>query len=142
MTDETTSTTITQELDFTGTLNLVTQNNSTNVSAVISREGYSNWAVTLDLTSADRFILQVSQSVTAQNARLSKQEELLYLLRKILQKNQAIQSVLNDDTVPIINLNSVLQNVEYASDEKQEEMLLILKRILSKTQAIRTTVKE
>ena len=142
MTDETTSTIITQELDFTGTLNLVTQNNTTNVSVVVSREGYSNWAVTLDLTSADRFILQVSQSVAVPNALLSKQEELLYLSRKILQKNQAIQSVLNDDTVPIINLNSVLQNVEYASDEKQEEMLLILKRILSKTQAIRTTVKE
>ena len=129
-----------QETNYTGTYNLTTQNNSNDVSIVVSKDNFSNWAVTLDLTAGDIFTFQVNQSMVASSALLSKQEEILYLLRKVLQKNQAIQSVLNNNTVPVINLTSVMQTALYASEEKQDEMIAILKRVLSKTQAIRTTI--
>ena len=69
------------------------------MSVLVERYGFTNWGTNVDLTSGDVFSFSVSQAVLSSNigniAIAENQEQQLYLLQKIIQKNQAIQSELN-----------------------------------------------
>lgn len=143
--DEITNTVLKEVTNFTGDLNLVLQSNSTNVSVYLTRDGYTNWATNIDLTTDDVFSFIINQATLSDNlgnsATLENQTAELFLMRKILQKNQAIQTELNDSTEPTINLNSINQsNATNATKEKQDELLELLKLILNKTTAIRKSI--
>ena len=62
ITDETTTTQLLQENNQTGELNFVTQSASTDLSVLVTRTDYTNWAANLDLTTQDIFNLFVSQA--------------------------------------------------------------------------------
>ncbi len=143
--DETTDTVLKEITNFTGDLNLVLQSNSTNVSVYLTRDGYTNWATNIDLTTDEVFSFIINQAILSENlgnaATLENQTAELFLMRKILQKSQAIQTELNNKTESTINLNSINQpSATDATMEKQEELLELLKLILGKTITVRESM--
>lgn len=140
------STILATDTNFTGIFNLVTQSNS-NITIQVKRNGYTNWYADIDLSVSDIWSLFVFQSkltnATSQESTLENQEKELYLLQKILMKNEAISATLQDTNSSSINLNIINQpSVNNATLEKQEELIDLLKRVLLKTTTIRKQVNK
>lgn len=145
ITDEIGNTILAEDSLYTGTYSFINQTSSTNISVLVTRDGYTNWATEFDANTSDVFAFTVDQALLNGNngnpATLPNQETELYLLRKLLQKTQATQSILNGSTIPNINLNAINQpSATNATAEKQDEMIDLLRLILSKSTAIRKQV--
>lgn len=138
ITDENTGSIITSETNFTGESNTVTQINSTQIRILVTRDGYTTWATTLDLFGiTDTFRFEVFQATSTNPATVSNQETILYLTKKILQKSEGILVELNGTTPNVIINNNTQPATINATEERQEQMISLLKRILSKTTAIK-----
>ncbi len=130
---------LTQENNFTGELNyVVAPGVADSLTVIVDRDGYTTWAADVDLSTADVFSFIVVQSEKVGDpCTLSNQELEIYLLQKILSKNQLIQTSVNENTNPNITIDAIVQNMATrCTAEKQEEMIFLLQKILSKTQAI------
>lgn len=141
LTDENTSTTLRTETNFTGTINFVTQLNSTQIRMLITRDGYTSWSANIDVSgSQEIFRFEVYQTLTDNPATIENQDEIIFLAKKILIKNEGILKSLNG-TNPTLNINNITQPATInATEERQEEILSLLKRVLSKTTAIRKSM--
>lgn len=144
--DEVSSTQLLQETDVVGNLNFVTQSNTSDLSILVTKTGFVNWAADLDLTTGNSFNLFINQAALNESlgnpATLDKQEQLIYLSRKILQKAEIINSQLNNASLPTITINSVNQITTDPTSEKQDEIREILLRILTKTTSANEKIKE
>ncbi len=128
--------------DTSGTIAYTTQI-SGNVSVYITRDGYTNWATLIDLSTADVFNFIVNQAeidsstVIVTEATLENQQNQLYLLLKLVQKNEAIMNSLDDSLQTTLNLTINSTTGTVASKENQEEMLRLLNILLNKVVGIR-----
>jgi len=138
ITDNDTNTELVNITSFTGNYNYSTLSTSSSIEILITRDGYSNWSVNVNLsTTQDLFQYEVVQSISEGAASIENQEHQLYLLAKILQKSEGIITELNG-TTPSININNITQPATTnATVEQQNEITAILKRILAKVSAIR-----
>lgn len=138
ITDKNTNTQLVNITSFSGTYDYPTLSTSSSIEILITRDGYSNWSVNVDLsTTQDIFQFTVFQSVAAGVANSENQEYQLYLLSKILQKSEGIISELNG-TTPSISINNITQPATInATLEQQNEITEMLQRILAKMTAIR-----
>jgi hypothetical protein len=147
ITDLSTNTVLFTQTGAYGSLRFVSQTNSSQLNILATKPGYTNWAHTLDANSSNRFRFIVNQAeltgALGNPALYEKQEELAYLLQKILLKNQVIQSNLGNTNLPTLNVNSVNQsNTTFATIEKQNELIEILHKILAKTTLIENYVEK
>ncbi len=138
VTDNNTSSSLFSGTDFTGEVYIVTQSSSDNVSAIVTKEGYSNWGADFDLTTGDVFKYYVSNSATAGNpCTLSNQELELYLLRKVLAKNENIMNTVASGNTVEIALNQITaDDPNKCLLEKQEEIIFLLQKIIAKSERI------
>ena len=143
ITDKTTNTTLASNSLFTGTFDFSTISSSSSVEILVTRDGYSNWSVNLDLSGVkDTFQLVVAQSKANGNASIENQEYQLYLLSKILQKSEGILTTLNGET-SFVTVHNITQPATInATVEQQNEITRMLQRILSKVTAARESSKE
>ena len=125
--------------DTSGTIRFVTQNNNDSISILIDRTGYTSWASFLDLTTADVFNYIVNQakitnsSILTGQATLKNQEESLYLLLKLLQKNEAILNTLDNSLSTTLSLSITTTTGTTASKENQEAIKQLLHLLLYRT---------
>lgn len=138
ITDLNTNTTFLSETNFTGTSNSVTTFASNQVRLEVTRDGYTTWASIQDLSGPEGIYQFVAQQAPIENPSTSlNQEEIIFLAKKILQKNVGILKELNG-TNPTLNITNITQNSTLeATEERQIEILNLLKQILTKTTAIK-----
>jgi len=138
ITDLNTSTVFLSESNFTGTSNSVTTFASNQVRLEVTRDGYTNWATIQDFSGPEDIYKFVAYQAPIINPSTSvNQEEMVFLAKKILQKNVGILKQMNG-TNPTLNITNTTQNSTIqATEERQIEILNLLKRILSKTTAIK-----
>ncbi|SNR15357.1 hypothetical protein [Tenacibaculum jejuense] len=138
ITDLNTSTEFLSETNFTGTSNSVTTFASNQVRLEITRDGYTNWATIQDFSGPEDIYKFVAHQAPLIDPSTSiNQEEMIFLAKKILQKNVGILKELNG-TNPTLNITNINQNATIqATEERQIEILNLLKRILTKTTAIK-----
>lgn len=126
------------ETNYTGESNSVTQLNSNNVRIDVTRDGYTDWSIEQDFSGPEdiyRFV--VYQAPIPDPASSLNQEEILFIAKKILMKNEGILQQVNGIT-PNVTINNITQNASLqATEERQEEILDLLKRILIKTTVIK-----
>jgi hypothetical protein len=134
--------------DTSGTIQFVTQNNNDSISILIERTDYTSWASFLDFNSADVFNYIVNQakitsgSIFVDQATLENQEESMYLLLKLLQKNEAILNTLDDSVSTTLNVPITTTIGTSASKENQEEIKQLLHLLLFRTVGIRERLTE
>ena len=75
------------------------------------------------------------------NATGERQTQILYLVRKILQKAEAINSALNGTTPNITDNTTITTSNQTATVENQVAILNLLRRILTKVTAHREAIK-
>ncbi len=138
ITDLNTSTIFLTETNFTGTSNSVTTFASNQVRLEITRDGYTNWATIQDFSGPEDIYKFVAYQAPIIDPSTSvNQEEMIFLAKKILQKNVGILKQMNG-TNPTLNITNINQNATIqATEERQIEILNLLKRILTKTTAIK-----
>ncbi|MCT4665497.1 MAG: hypothetical protein N4A45_09720 [Flavobacteriales bacterium] len=139
--DNNSNTTLTTTTNTSGIFSFVTQNNSDSLSIFITRNGYTSWASTLDLTASSFFNYIVNQAPLGGNignpATVENQTEMIYLIQKNIQKSQGILNGVNG-TNATLNISTINQtNNNAATQEKQEEILNSIKTVLLKTTAIK-----
>ena len=141
LTDENTSTTLSTETNYTGDINFVTQLNSTDVKMLVTRDGYTSWSANIDVSGTqDVFVFQVYQAISPNAATVENQDDIIFLAKKILMKNEGVLKELKG-TNPTLNINNITQPATInATEERQEEALTLLKRILNKTTAIKKSL--
>ncbi len=133
---------ITSYEEQTGEFTFVTNGNYTEIKLLIEKDQYTDWGHVLDLSVNDVFSYIVFHAPKDfLSATEEKQEEMIYILQKLLLKTQAIQSELNNNTLPtptftINNYNTGIQ----ATIENQVEMTRILKLLLKQNTSIRKQV--
>jgi len=139
--DETTNTTLETNTNFTGTIAFTTQDTNT-LSFLVTRDQFSPWSTSVDLSTAtNTFQFQATQIPLPNLGTTENQESILYLLQKILQKEESILSSINSTNSTTITVNNINSNATItATEERQTEMLLLLKRILAKTSASREAI--
>lgn len=124
--------------NFTGTSNSVTLFSSNSTRLEITRDGFTTWATEQDFSGPEdiyEFVAYQAPIITP--ATQSNQDEIVFLAKKILQKNEGILKSLNG-TNPTLNITNITQNTTIqATEERQIEILNFLKRILAKTEAIK-----
>ncbi len=97
--DNNTNTILKQVNNYTGNINLSFISNSNNVSVLVERIGYTNWGTSVDLTSGDVFSFVVVQTAgVGDPASLINQQSELYLMKKLLMKEEAIYGSLNNQS--------------------------------------------
>lgn len=130
-----------QTTNSSGNLNsVIPPGSATNVSISVDRDEYSTWATDIDLLSAgDVYSYVVVQSKNVDDpCSLDNQELELFLIQKIVSKNQLVQTSIAGSVDPNITLNNIVQaSATKCSKERQEEMIVLLKKILAKTQSIK-----
>ncbi|WP_299683471.1 hypothetical protein [uncultured Tenacibaculum sp.] len=138
ITDLNTSTDFLSETNFTGTSNSVTTFASNQVRLQVTRDGFTDWATVQDFSGPEDIYKFVAYQAPLIDPSTSiNQEEMIFLAKKILQKNVGILKELNG-TNPTLNITDVTQNATLqATEERQIEILNLLKRILTKTTAIK-----
>jgi len=138
VTDNITSTELFSEPNLSGEVSIVTLSTSNDVTTLVTKSGFNNWAVDTDLTTGDVFEYPVYNSEIVGNpCTLSNQELELYLLRKILAKSENISSTLSSDASIDVILNQITVNgTNDCLLEKQEEMLFLLRKIAAKSERI------
>jgi len=141
ITNENTSTTLLSDTNFTGTVNFVTQLNTNALRMLVTRDGYTTWSANIDLSGdQDVFVFEVFQAISPNPATIQNQDDIIFLAKKILMKNEGVLKELKG-TNPILNINNITQPATInATEERQEEILALLKRILSKTTAIKKSL--
>jgi hypothetical protein len=139
LTDNNSSTELANYPNISGVYSLVTQSNSNSVSVKVTRDGYSNWAVDLDLSNGDDvFSFVVVQSSLAGNAAtLANQESIKFLLQKMLQQSSGIKATIGDQSSTPINLTTNSISGSAPAEENQEEIIQLAKRILLNTTVIK-----
>ena len=139
--DETTNTILETNTNFNGTIAFTTQDTN-NLSFLITRDQFSPWSTSVDLSdNRNTYQFQVTQIPLPNLATTKNQENIIYLLQKILLKEESILSTINQTTPTNVNVNAInTQATITATIERQNEMLLLLKRILAKTSANRTAI--
>lgn len=126
----------------TGEFTFVTNGNYTEIKLLIEKDQYTDWGHVLDLSANDVFSYIVFHAPKDfLTATEEKQEQMIYILQKLLLKTQAIQSELNNNTLPtptftINNYNTGIQ----ATIENQVEMTRILELLLKQNTSIRKQV--
>lgn len=141
------STILATDTNITGIASFVTQTNAPVLSFLVQKEGFTNWSADVDITSNDVFNLFVFHSdlanAIASGSTLENQELELYLIKKLLAKNEAIANSLSNVNDLNIIINSINQpGLTNASLEKQEELLELLKQVLLITTKINTSLSE
>ncbi|CAL2055225.1 hypothetical protein [Tenacibaculum sp. 190524A05c] len=138
ITDLNTNTDFLTETNFTGTSNSVTTFASNQVRLEVTRDGYTTWATIQDFSGPQGIYQFIAYQAPIENPSTSiNQEEIIFLAKKILQKNVGILKTLNG-TNPTLNITNITQNSTIeATEERQIEILNLLKRILTKTTAIK-----
>ncbi|WP_299840322.1 hypothetical protein [uncultured Tenacibaculum sp.] len=138
ITDLNTSTDFLSETNFTGTSNSVTTFASNQVRLQVTRDGFTDWATVQDFSGPEDIYKFVAYQAPLIDPSTSiNQEEMIFLAKKILQKNVGILKELNG-TNPTLNITNINQNATIqATEERQIEILNLLKRILTKTIAIK-----
>ena len=144
ITDEATvpATTILSLTNFTGTSASVATTTSANVRILVTRSGYTDWSVIDDFSGTqDLYRYTVHQApITSAYATSANQEDILFLAKKVLMKNQGILQQVNGSN-PTLSINNVTQPATtQATEEKQDEILELLKRILLKTTVIKKSI--
>ncbi len=124
--------------NFTGTSSSVTLFASNNTRLEITRDGYTTWATEQDFSGAqDIYQFVAQQAPIISPATQSNQDEIVFLVKKILQKNEGILKTVNGSN-PTLNIQNITQNATIqATEERQLETINLLKRILAKTEAIK-----
>lgn len=126
--------------NFTGVSSSVTQFDSDNVSIVVTRDGYTTWALEQDFSSdQDIYFFVARQSPLLNPATSEKQDEIIFLAKKILMKSQGIVQQLNHNPTTLSIDNLTQQATLQATKERQLEILDLLKRSLAKTTASRNS---
>ncbi len=124
--------------NFTGESNSATLFSSNNVRIDVTRDGYTNWSTEQDFSGPEdiyRFV--VYQAPIIEPATSTNQEDILFIAKKILMKNEGILQQVNGIT-PNVTINNVNQTATLqATEERQIEILDLLKRILIKTTVIK-----
>lgn len=147
--DKVSNTLVKSDSNIVGTYTYITSGSSNLYDVLITKDGYSNWSVNIDMSSEDFIRYFVVQSelgtspILVEQATLENQETLLFLSQKLVQKSENIQKTLaetpQNNTTITINGSA---NTTSATLGKQEENLELLKLLLSKTTAIKKTIKE
>ena len=126
------------QTNYTGESNSVTQLNSTNIRIDVTRDGYTDWSMEQDFSGPEdiyRFV--VYQAPIVEPATSNNQDDILFLAKKILMKNEGILQQVNG-TTPNVTINNITQNATLqATEERQQEIISLLKRILTKTTVIK-----
>ncbi|CAL2081592.1 hypothetical protein [Tenacibaculum sp. 190524A02b] len=124
--------------NYTGESNSVTQFSSANVRIDVTRDGYTDWSTEQDFSgSEDIYKFVVYQAPIEEPATSNNQDDILFLTKKILQKNEGILQQVNGVT-PTVTIQNITQNATLqATEERQIEILGLLKRILTKTTVIK-----
>ncbi|TCI85882.1 hypothetical protein [Tenacibaculum sp. M341] len=124
--------------NYTGVSNSVTQFASNNTRIDVTRDGYTDWSAEQDFSGPEdiyRFV--VYQAPIVRPATSTNQDDILFIAKKILMKNEGILQQVNG-TTPNVTINNITQNATLqATEERQIEILDILKRILTKTTVIK-----
>ena len=146
--NETTDTTLLLSADTSGTIRYVVQGASDSISILIERTGYTTWGTILSLSTADFFQYIVNQakiddgSIYVDPATLANQEEAIFLLLKLIQKNEAILNSLDDSMATTLNIILTTTSGSNASIENQEEILELLHLLLPRTSGTRERLLE
>ena len=147
--DKVTDNLVKSDSNVTGTYTYITSGSSNLYDVLITKEGYSNWSVNIDMTSEDFVRYFVVQSelgtspILVEQATLENQEAILFLSQKLVQKSEGIlkeitNSAQNNTTITI----NGSANTTSPTIGNQEESLELLKLLLSRTTAIKKGVKE
>lgn len=147
--DKVSNTLVDSNQDFSGTYTYITSGTNNLYDVLISRNGYSDWSVNIDLSTEDivKYFVVQSQLGTSpiliEQATLENQESLLFLSQKLVQKSEVILKVLKDSTQNNTSITITgSANTTSPTLGKQEESLELLKLLLSKTTVIKKMVKE
>ncbi|MCT4663724.1 MAG: hypothetical protein N4A45_00655 [Flavobacteriales bacterium] len=130
-----------------GAVNITVQTNTDSLSLLVTKTNFTNWNADIDITTADVFNFYITQSSLENslgtNATLEKQENELFLLKKIFTKNTALANRFSGVDSTTVTINSVSQNgIINATLEKQEELINLLKQVLRETSKIETQLEE
>ncbi len=147
--DKISNTLVDSATNFSGTYTYITSGTANTYDVLISRVGYSDWSVNIDLTAEDvvkYFVIQSqlgTSPILIESATLENQESLLFLSQKLVQNSEAILNVLKDSTQNNTTISITgSTNTQSPTLGKQEENLELLKLLLLKTTAIKKEVKE
>lgn len=141
--DHVQDTVITAYSEQDGTFNFVTNGNYTEIKVLVEKTDYTDWGHVLDLSTNDVFSYTIFQAPkTFLQATKAQQEEMIYIVQKLLLKTQAIQNTLGNPSqpVPTFTINNYNTGIQ-ATIENQVEMTRILKLLLKKNTSIQKTIQ-
>ncbi len=129
-------------MNFSGESNSVTQFASADVRIDVLRDGYTDWSTIQDFSGPqDIYRFVVYQAPILKPATSQNQQDILFVAKKILMKNEGILQQVNGVT-PNVTINNVTQNTTLeATEERQREIIALLKRILVKTTVIKKRIE-
>lgn len=147
--DKVNNTLVKNDSNIVGTYTYISSSASNLYDVLITKEGYSNWSVNVDVSTEDFVRYFVVQSelgtspILVEQATLENQEAQLFLSQKLVQNSENILKALSNssqnNTTITINGSSTTTSPTLG---KQEENFELLKLLLSKTTAIKKRVKE
>lgn len=136
-------TVITSFADISGEFSFVTDGNYSEIKLIVEKDHYTDWGHVLNLPTANIFSYIVFNAPKDfLEATKKQQEEMIFILQKLLLKTQAIQSNMNNQVIPtptftINNYNTGIQ----ATIENQVEMMRILKILLKNNTSIKKSLE-
>lgn len=126
-----------------GTFSFVTNGNYTDIKVLVERSNYTDWGHVLDLSTKDVFSYTIFQAPKAfLQATKAQQEEMIYIVQKLLLKTQAIQNTFGNSSqpVPTFTINNYNTGIQ-ATIENQVEMTRILKLLLKNNTSLQKTLQ-
>lgn len=125
-----------------GEFSFVTNGNYTQVKILVERDNYTDWGHVLDLSTDDVFSYIVFHAPKEfLGATKAQQEEMIYILQKLLLKSQAIQNTVGNQSLPVptFTINNYNTGIQ-ATLENQEEMTRILELLLKSNTSLRKSL--
>ena len=143
VTDHIQDTVITSFTNQNGDFTFVTNGNYTEVKIIVERDDYTDWGHLVDMSTGDIFSYIVFHAPKEfLGATEEKQQEMIFILQKLLLKTQSIQSELDNDALatPTFTINNYNTGIQ-ATLENQEEMTRILELLLKHNTSIQKQVQ-
>ncbi len=118
----------------------VAPSNSSSLVVQVRRDNYATYEE--DYPEADLAFIRKINQVPLDRATLNKQHEMMNMSLKLLQKTEALKSILQDSgsTTLSVTLNQVSSTTE-ASVENQISIIALLRRMLAKVAANREALQ-
>ncbi len=139
VTDHIQDTVITSFSEQNGDVTFVTNGNYTEIKVLVERNDYTDWGHVIDATTGDVFSYIVFHAPKAfLSATEENQQEMIFILQKLLLKTQTIQTEFDNSTlaIPTFTINNYNTGIQ-ATLENQTEMTRILELLLKHNTSIK-----